>query len=137
MTSIILTLALAAATPHAPIPLQPMTYEDGEATHTVGTGCSWKTKTLKGKGWLISMHKDIAAVRMSGGLRTLKPAKDAKDLFPFTYDRWTDGRGNVISVRETGKSRQIGTEAVETLAALDIGTGGVTRSWHGLLNCGS
>jgi hypothetical protein len=137
MTPILMILAMAASAPQAPLPLQPMTYREGELMHTLGTGCSWHRKGDRPRTWRLAMHKDRGAIKIDGRLVAIRPAKDAKDLFPFTYDRWMDDRGDVISVRETGKSRQLGTEAFETPSELTITNAGTTTSWTGVLNCGS
>lgn len=139
MNTILLALTMASAAHAAPatLPLQLMTYDEGGTTGTLGTGCTWKTPAdRKRETWRISMTDGRAGVKIGGRLRTLGPAKDAKEMFPFTFDKWTDGRVT-ISIRETGPTRRVGTEAMETPATLSVQEAGRLRTWRGTLSCGS
>jgi hypothetical protein len=129
---IALLAALAAA--QTPIPLQTMGLADGERTRTLGTGCTWSDG--RPRAWRMAMTDDRAAVKRGGRYVIMRPAPGARHLFPFTYDRWSGG-GMTILVRETGRSRKMGTEAFETPGSLSITERGVTRTWRGRLSCGS
>lgn len=120
------------ARPSAP-PFEPVTWKDGEAAGTLGAGCSWSRKA--GGPTLLGMSDDRAAVKRKGVLIRLKPAKDARDMGPFTYDRWT-GDGIGIVVQETGPGKARGT-AIESAATMVVTEAGLTTSYPGTLSCGT
>lgn len=116
------------------LPFERMTYEDVEAAGTLGAGCSWSERA-RDRTRVLSMTDDRAAVKRGGKLVALRPARNARDLAPFTYDLW-EGGGMTIAVRKTGRSRPAGT-AVEGPAALSVTIGGETKTYAGRLNCGT
>jgi len=85
----------------------------------------------------MSMADDRAAVKIDGKLVVLQPARGAKDLFPFTFDKWTNSDGMTITVREISAARQVGTEAMESPALIEMVEGGEKHAWTGRLSCGS
>lgn len=116
------------------MPLEAMTFPDAEKGGAVGSGCTWSGgPDRKGR---MSMAGDRAAVKLKGRIVGLKPAVGAKEVFPFTYHRWT-GSGMNIAIRDTAKVIGRGGESVVTMARLDLTAGGRTRSWQGRLDCGS
>lgn len=129
-----IALLAAFATIATTIPLQTMGLRDGEITKTLGTGCTWSDG--EPRAWRMAMTERRAAVKRNGRHVVMSPAPGARDLFPFTYDRWKGG-GMSIRVRETGKTRRMGTEAFETPSTLSITEKGITRNWRGHLSCGS
>lgn len=134
MLPVLLLLASAAVIQTSDIPLQTMSRAEGEETRTLGTGCSWNDR--RGQTWRMAMVEDRAAVKRDGRLVILHPAKGNKELFPFTLDRWTDGR-TVISIGQMGEPVMTGSESMEMPATLTIRENGRKRSWRGILNCGS
>ena len=46
------------------VPFQLMTSKDGEASRTLGTGCTWSD--VPGSRWRMSMADDRAAVKLDG-----------------------------------------------------------------------
>jgi hypothetical protein len=56
---------------------------------------------------------DYAVIRLSSGARLLSLAADARDLFPFTHDRWT-GDGIVIKTIAAGPAVRNGSETLGT-----------------------
>ena len=83
------------------------------------------------------MADDRAAVKIDGKLVVLQPARGAKDLFPFTFDKCTNSDGMTITVREISAARQVGTEAMESPALIEMVEGGEKHAWTGRLSCGS
>jgi hypothetical protein len=130
----VLLAGVAAGSSPAPFALQRVEMKDASRTGTAGTGCTWSRD--RRAGWHMSMTDDRAAVRIKGQDRILRPAAGAKDLFPFTFDRWTDGI-ITIELSQTGRSRRLGTEAMEKPSMLRLTTRGATVPWRGHLNCGS
>ena len=133
----IVTLPAAAEMPlRQPriLPLETMTFDEVVRAHAAGTGCTW----LGGKGFTrrIAMKEDRGVVKRGGQIITLQPAAGAKEVFPYTYHRWT-GSGMDIAVEDSGKRIGRGYEHVETIATLTLTEDGRTRSWPGRLNCGS
>lgn len=111
-----------------------MTFDEVVRAHAAGTGCTW----LGGKGFArrVAMKEDRAVVKRGGRVISLQPAVGAKEVFPYTYHRWTGG-GIDISIEDSGKRVGQGYEHVETVATLTLTENGNTRSWLGRLNCGS
>ena len=141
----IIAMALAATMPGAAsdaappkkisaVPFELMTYKDGGVTGTLGAGCTWSERRGD-RGWIVGMTDDRAAVKHRGQLIVLKPAPGANDLAPFTFDRWTGG-GLTIVIREVGPATADGTTGVSP-AMLVLTEAGRTRSYRGVLSCGS
>lgn len=116
------------------LPLEIMTFDEVVRAHAAGTGCTW----LGGKGFTrrVAMKEDRGVVKRGGRIIALQPAAGAKEVFPYTYHRWTGG-GMGISIEDSGKRVGRGYEHVETVATLTLTESGRTRSWRGRLNCGS
>ncbi len=66
----------------------------------------------------------------------LAPRRDARELFPFTYDAWRSG-DLTIRVIDTRVARAIGSESVTTDALLVVSRRGTTTRLRGSLICGS
>lgn len=115
-------------------PLLPLSLEQIRSAKAGGTGCSWSM----GKGGLVrfAAADDHAVIRLSSGVRQLRPAADARDLFPFTFDGWT-GDGVTVKVISAGSATRFGTEALRKPANLVIAEGGRRTGLRGRLTCGS
>jgi hypothetical protein len=132
-------VAPSAATRASPqrtstIPLETMTFEEVAFARAAGTGCTWRG----GAGFTrrVAMKEDRGAVKRDGRILRLRPAADAREVFPYTFHHWIGG-GMGISIKDSGKEIGRGPEHVETLATLTITEEGRSRSWRGRLNCGS
>lgn len=137
----VVTILIAASIPaagwprkEAGLPLQTMSLDEIVQARAAGTGCTW----LGGKNSSrrFAMKEDRGIVKRGGRLNTLQPAASAKEVYPYTYHRWT-GSGMDIAVEDSGRRVDRGYEHVETVATLTLTEGGRTRSWLGRLNCGS
>lgn len=134
-------LALATSTPgvaagparSSGVVLLPLTFEQVMAAGAAGTGCSWSRSA--GRGMLFAAADDRAVVRMRTGIVVLKPAADAGDLFPTTFDRWT-GEGMTVEVRPRGRTTIRGESMVQP-AILVVTVRGAARYLDGRLDCGS
>lgn len=115
-------------------PLLSLSSKQIAAAGAHGTGCSWSLGY--GSGILFAAADDRAAVRLAHGVVALRPAADAKDLFPFTFDRWREP-GVSIGIRPAGRSARKGAEATIRRAVLTVSTGGKALELRGRLECGS
>ena len=114
--------------------LLPLTQEQIRSAKAGGTGCSWSME--KESLVRFAAADDHAVIRLATGVRLLRPAADARDLFPFTFDGWT-GEGATVKVISAGSATQSGTEALRKPADLVIAEGGTRTSLRGRLTCGS
>jgi len=75
-------------------------------------------------------------VRLPSGVVALRPAADARDLFPFTHDRWS---GDSVSVRvaAVGPATRKGSETLEQAADLTMSVGATIWKRRGVMVCGS
>lgn len=135
--ALLLTLcgpAAAWASPEGDVPLQTMTMDEIMQARAAGTGCAWlggEGRTLR-----VAMKEDRGAVKRAGRVVRLVPAAGAKEVFPYTYHRWT-GEGMEIAIEDSGRRVGQGTEHVETISKLTLTVDGRSRSWQGRLSCGS
>jgi hypothetical protein len=114
--------------------LKEITRADMERETVVGTGCTWMS--AQDGRTLFAATDGIAVIRTAAGLARLRPHPMAKDMFPFTFDRWVGPRIEV-RVSETGKSRVVGTESTRTPAVISVMVGSRSSRTSGVLNCGS
>lgn len=116
------------------IPLETMTFDEVMSARTAGTGCTW----LGGRGFTrrVAMKEDRGAVKRNGRIVALRPAADAREMFPYTYHRWIGG-GMDVSIENSRKEIGRGPEHVKTVATLTLTENGRSRSWLGRLSCGS
>ncbi|HXH14757.1 MAG TPA: hypothetical protein VNJ10_01340 [Sphingomonas sp.] len=113
------------------LPLSSAQIRGAKAT---GTGCSWSL--AKDRGIRFAAADDHAVVRLPSGVVALRPAADARDLFPFTHDRWS-GDGVAVRVAPVGPATRKGSETLEQVADLEVAVGGSLRKRRGLMVCGS
>jgi len=116
------------------IPLETMTFEEVASAQAAGTGCTWLGGMASTRR--IVMQKEREAVKRNGGIVVLRPAAGAREVFPYTYHRWTGG-GMEVSIENSGREVGRGSEHVETVATLTLTENGRSRSWRGRLSCGS
>lgn len=116
------------------IPLETMTIDEVVRAGAAGTGCTW----LGGSGStrMVAIKEDRGAVKRGGIIIGLRPAAGSKEMFPYTYRRWSGG-GMAIAIEDSGKQVGRGPEHIETVATLRLTEDGRSRSWRGRLNCGS
>ena len=114
--------------------LLPMSREQVRAAGAAGTGCSFLADS--GQLVIFAASDDRAVVRTRGGVIELRPAHGARDMFPFTFDRWTGG-GLSLSVLAMGKAVRRGVEALERPAVVSVRMRGVKVDHRGRLSCGS
>lgn len=112
----------------------PMSFAQIRAAKATGTGCSWSL--AKDRRIRFAAADDHAVVRLPSGVVALRPAADAQDLFPFTYDRWS-GDNVAVRVAPVGPAKRGGGEALEETADLEVNIGGRIWKRRGLLGCGS
>ncbi len=130
-----------AATPKAGAtpPFEHMSRKDGDAHGVQGAGCVWSDRKDKGHPrdatWLMGMADDRAVVKRNGRYVLLKPMPGAKDMGPFTFDRWMSD-GITIAVRKHGRATRAGT-ASDQPAKLTVTEAGRTTTYAGRVNCGT
>ncbi len=112
----------------------PLTSAQIGATKASGTGCSWSQ--AKDRRIRFAASDDHAVVRLPSGVVALRPAADARDLFPFTHDRWSGG-GVAVSVASVGPATRKGSETIEQAADLEVSVGATIWKARGLMVCGS
>lgn len=116
------------------MPLSGVSFEEAFDAGAAGTGCAWKY--IQSETAEISMKADRGVVKLDGSIIRLRPAEAAQELFPFTYDRWTDGSIE-IAIYKTGQSKLMLPETIETPARLELMKDEKSMSWAGTLYCGS
>lgn len=129
--------ANAAASELGPVPtLGPLTSAQVRAAGAGGTGCSWMAR--RSGPVLFAMAGDRAVASVAGVLTVLSPDPGAKDLFPFTHDRWRTPAGQAsIVVRKVAADRRTGTETLENATDLTLIQRGKRTLLHGTMQCGS
>ena len=122
--------------PAMPQPLERITSAELTTSGVHGTGCSW---ALRGeRGSRLVMIGDRALVKLAGRLVILEPGRGARDMFPFTHDRWNGPHGDVvITVRKVGSARRIGTETLGSQTDVVLVQAGRRTLLHGIMECGS
>lgn len=117
-------------------PLKPMSRADLRAAQVLGTGCFW-TSRASGPP-LLAMVEDRAAIRTADGIAILSPSATAKDMFPFTYDRWvsTDGR-IVVAVAQANEAKRTGSETLTSSNSVEVTLAGRRTTFRGTMQCGS
>lgn len=126
-----LTIACAAA---GPLPLDPLTPAQWRGAGVGGTGCFWMDRP--NGSVFMAMADDMAVASIGGKLAVLSPDRGARDLFPFTYDRWRRG-GTAIAVRKVGATRRVGTETLGGRTDLMFTHGGHRVVLRGTMGCGT
>jgi hypothetical protein len=120
-------------------PFERMSSRDGDVHGVRGAGCVWSDRRDKGHPrdatWLMGMADDRAVVKRDGRYVMLKPMPDAKDMGPFTFDRWT-GQGMTLVIEKHGRAAQAGT-AYDQPARLALTEAGRTTTYAGTVNCGT
>lgn len=132
--ALLLTASAAGSASTRPLPLAALTPAEVRAAGADGTGCSWMAR--KGGPVLLAMAGDKAVARSGYGPVALSPDARARDLFPFTFDRWRRD-DLVIIVRKLGAARRRGTETLATRTDLEVIQGVRRTVVHGWLECGS
>lgn len=141
-TTLMLALAMAGHGNARPAPpqthqsLQLITAAELTASGVHGTGCSW---ALRGeRGSRLMMIGDRALVKLTGRLVFLEAGPGARDMFPFTHDRWNAPGGDVaITVRKVASAKRIGTETLGSRTDLVLAQAGRRTVLHGMMECGS
>lgn len=124
----------AGRTPTDPPRLQTITAAEMRANGIRGTGCSW---SLRGESEVrLAVAGDRGLAKVDGRLIPLRPWGGARDLFPFTFDRWVNGALS-IRIRERGPGRMAGGETVASIADLEVVAPDGRRTVRGALECGS
>lgn len=114
--------------------LMPLTIAQIDKAGASGTGCSW---SFGRNGPIRFAAADgHAVIRLSSGLVRLHPAADARDMFPFTHDRWS-GEGIDVAVVIAASGTKEGSEAIGSPADLKVTIRGRTTSRRGRMICGS
>ena len=132
--AISLALPVAVAQAASPVTLQPTTIADWRAAGMDGTGCYWSRRP--GGPVLFAAAGRKAMTKVRGRVLLLAPRRDARELFPFTYDAWRTG-DLTIRVIDTSVARAIGSESVTTDALLVVSRSGTATRLRGSLICGS
>lgn len=120
-------------------PFERMSSRDGDVHGVRGAGCVWSDRKDEGHPrdatWLIGMADDRAVVKRDGRYVMLRPLSGAKDMGPFTFDRWT-GSGMTLLIRRHGRVVRVGT-AYDQPARLAFTEAGRTTTYAGTVNCGT
>lgn len=138
LTASIIAGVVSAETAASP-PFERMSRRDSEAHGVQGAGCVWSDQ--KGKGhprnatWLMGMTDDRAMVKRNGRYVMLTPMPGAKDMGPFTFDRWT-GQGMTLVLERHGLATRAGTASNQP-ARLVLTEAGRTTTYPGTVNCGT
>lgn len=131
--------AVGAVLPHEHAtvsPLRPMSRADLRNAEVLGTGCFWST-TASGPT-LLAMVEDRAAIRTADGIVTLSPAAGARDMFPFTHDRWRSADGRIaVAVRQTKGARMTGEETLTSSNLVEVAVTAGRTTLRGVMQCGS
>lgn len=114
--------------------LEPTTIDDWRAARMDGTGCYWSARS--GGPVLFAAAGRTALTRISGRVVTLAPTREAKEMFPWTYDAWTF-RGLTIRIVDGRAARAIGYESVTTDATVIVSNDGRVTRMRGSMICGS
>ena len=86
----------------------------------------------------LAMSNDKAVALIAGVTTVLMPARGAKELFPFTFDRWRTPDGSVeITVKKVVGAKRIGTETLESRTDLVLLQYGRRTVLHGTMQCGT
>lgn len=115
------------------IPPESMTIDEVVRADATGTYCTWLGSS--GSTRMVAMKEDRGVVKRGGKIIALRPAAGSKEMFPYTYRRWT-GDGMAITIDDRGKEIGRGPEQVETVATLRLADNGRSQSWRGRLHCG-
>jgi hypothetical protein len=127
-------LPAAAALAASPVVLEPTTIADWRAAGMDGTGCYWSRR--EGGPVLFAAAGNKAVAKVRGRTLLLSPRREARELFPFTFDAWSAG-DLTFQIVDTGVAQAIGDESVTTDALLVVARRGTTTRWRGSLICGS
>lgn len=140
---VLLSIAVAMSTAAVPrpsgaveprnLPLQPLAADDRQAAGVGGTGCSWRSQV--GAGERFAMSDRIAIARIGRRRIVFGPHRAARDLFPFTFDRWR-AAGTTVRVM-AGAGKRIGTETMDMPARLMVTIRGRSSVLDGTMVCGS
>lgn len=133
LVPVLTSIAIADAAPRSAV-LEATTRADWRAAKLDGTGCYWSPR--RGGPVQFVAAGDKAMTKVNGRVVILKPRRDARDLFPFTYDAWRSG-DLTIRVVDTARIRAMGYETVTTDAALIVTRRNVTTRLRGSMICGS
>jgi hypothetical protein len=114
--------------------LESTTIDDWRAARMDATGCYWSART--GGPVLFAAAGRTAVTRIAGRVVTLAPARQAKEMFPWTYDAWTF-RGLTIRIIDGRAARAIGYESVTTDATVIVSKDGRVTRMRGSMICGS
>jgi hypothetical protein len=112
----------------------PLSSAQIRAAKATGTGCSWSL--AEDRRIRFAAADDHAVIRLPSGVVALRPAADARDLFPFTHDRWS-GDGVAVSIASVGPATRKGSETLEQAADLEMNVSGRIWKRRGLMVCGS
>jgi hypothetical protein len=137
LTIVLAVAGLAAARagpPQTSPPLQSITATELTKARLRGTGCSWSLGSERASR--LVFRDDRALVKLAGRLVFLEPGAGARDLFPFTFDRWRRGDLGIV-IRKLGPARRIGTETLGSRTDLVLVRGGRRTVLHGAMECGS
>lgn len=132
VAALILTTTVAAAP--RPVVLEATTMADWRAAKLDGTGCYWSPR--RGRAIHFVAAGNTAMAKVGGRIVLLKPRRDAKALFPFTYDAW---RADDLTIRvvDSLRIRAMGYETVTTDAILIVTRRDVSTRLRGSMICGS
>lgn len=133
LVPVLTSIAIADAAPR-PAVLEATTRADWRAAELDGTGCYWSPR--RGGPMVFVAAGDKAMTKVNGRIVILKPRRDAREMFPFTYDGWQSG-DLTIRVVDTARIRTMGYETVTTDAALIVTRRNVTTRLRGSMICGS
>lgn len=133
LVPVLTSIATVDATPR-PAALETTTRADWRAANLDGTGCYWSPR--RGGPMVFVAAGDKAMTKVNGRIVILKPRRDAREMFPFTYDGWQSG-DLTIRVVDTARIRAMGYETVTTDAALIVTRRNVTTRLRGSMICGS
>lgn len=133
LVPVLTSIATVDATPR-PAALETTTRADWRAANLDGTGCYWSPR--RGGPIVFVAAGDKAMTKVNGRIVILKPRRDAREMFPFTYDGWQSG-DLTIRVVDTARIRAMGYETVTTDAALIVTRRNVTTRLRGSMICGS
>ena len=116
------------------IVLQPLSRAELRSSKVHGTGCYWVA--VSGRAVRLGMVGEVAVAKLQSRVIRMRPSVGARDMFPFTHDRWTDGKVE-INVRLVGDGRQTGLETISTPTAIMVVKNGRTVRLQGVMRCGS